>query len=330
LPEVETFDPAVARAVHADPSVLLGVLDGLRRDTLQSDVRRLDGTLRASTGRRAVRTSRGFAAEWEETTCTIELWADELVQAGYARRALPALADLGRLVSSLAAQGPRLRVQQSLPATARGVLFAPVVVEELLGRLLLPNLSGRAIRDGRSPFTRADLEAGRDVLRSDLDLIIDTMLPLELATAPCSPDGVRAGRVALIAGGRFASPVLDLATARDFGLAPPPAPRGRPSALLVSSAGVIDWDAALSLLGDGAAVYDLPGLHTQQARRSGYALVAPDAQVVAGGTLGGRCAVRLAGNLLDHLRQPTTQLVHMSGELGVGLLVLSGVELLSA
>jgi hypothetical protein len=77
-------------------------------------------------------------------------------------------------------------------------------------------------------------------------------------------------------------------------------------------------------------VYDLPGLHTQQARRSRYAVVAPDAQVVAGGTLGGRCAVRLAGNLLDHLRQPTTRLVRMSGELGVGLLVLTGVELLSA
>jgi hypothetical protein len=330
VPAVETVDPAVVAAIDADPSVLLGMLDRLRRDVLQSDVHRVDGTLRASTGRRAVRTSQGFAAAWEETTCTVELWADEIARAAYGRRALPSPTDLERMVGELATLAPLLRTQQSLPVGARGILFAPTVVDELLGRLLHPNLAGRAIRDGRSPFTREDVEIGRAVIRPDLDLVVDTTLPLELATAPCSPDGVPAGRVALIAGGRLATPTLDAATARDFGLPATPAPRGRPAALLVSETPVIGLDAALDLLADGVVVYDLPGLHTQQARRSRYALVAPDAQAVAGGVLGGRCAVRVAGHLLDHLTQPTTRLVRMSGELGIGLLVLTGVEILPA
>ena len=206
----------------------------------------------------------------------------------------------------------------------------PAVLEDLVGRLLLPNLSGRAIRDGRSPFSRADLEAGRLIVRPDLSLTVDTTLPFELATAPCSSEGVPAGRVTLIADGRLASPVLDLATAAEFGLPPTPAPRGRPVALVTSQLPPIAYREALALLGDGVMVRDLPGLHTQQARRGAYALVAPDAQAVVSGEARGRCAVRLAGGLLDHLSQPSTRLVRIPGDLSVGLLVLTGVELLPA
>jgi predicted Zn-dependent protease len=330
LPRVETVDPSVVAAVVDDPSLLLARLDRLRSRVLAGGISRIDGTLRASRGVRAVRSSRGFAAEWQETTCSVQLWADEVAHAGYSRRALPSTPDLDRLADTVVRLAPRLRAQQSLPANARGVIFAPGVVDELLGRLLLPNLGGRAIRDGRSPFTRADLDARRPIMRPDLDLVVDTTLPLELATAPCSSDGVPAGRVALIEGGRLTSPVLDLATATEFGRPATPAPRGRPAALLTSSAPVCALDEALVILGDGVMVRDLPGLHTQQARRSRYALVAPDAQVVQRGEPGGRCAVRVAGYLLDHLIQPSTRLVRLSGELGVGLLVLTGAELLPA
>ena len=61
-----------------------------------------------------------------------------------------------------------------------------------------------------------------------------------------------------------------------------------------------------------------------------YALVAPDAQAVRDGLAAGRCAVRIAGSLLDQLTQPSTRLVRVPGELGVGLLVLYGVEVLPA
>jgi predicted Zn-dependent protease len=277
-----------------------------------------------------VSTSVGFRAEWEETACSIDLWADEVAQAAYARRCRPTDADLAWMVSEIGSLLPSLRTVQSLPTDARGLLFWPGVVEELIGRLLLPNLSGVAIRDGRSPFTRADLESGRAILRSDLNLVLDTTLPFELATAPCSPEGVPARRAALVAGGRLVSPVLNLASATDFGLPPTPAPRGRPAALLISHTPPIDLDAALALLDTGVVVRDLPGLHTQQPRRMRYAAVAPDAQVVMAGAMGGRCAVRLAGNLLDHLTQPSTRLVRISGELGVGLLVLTGGEVLPA
>jgi hypothetical protein len=100
--------------------------------------------------------------------------------------------------------------------------------------------------------------------------------------------------------------------------------------MLVSPDPALPLDEAVDALGDGVIIRDLPGLHTQQARRSRYALVVPDAQVVEAGRAGGRCAVRVAGNLLDHLTRPTTRLVTIDGELGPGLLVLTGAELLPA
>jgi predicted Zn-dependent protease len=206
----------------------------------------------------------------------------------------------------------------------------PAVAEELLGRFLLANLSGRAIREGRSPISRADLEARSQVIREDFDLTVDTTLPFEPATAPCSSEGVPAGRVRLVANGQLMTPTLDLATAERFGLPPTPAPRGRPAALLTSSLPTPGLPEALAQLDAGVIVRDLPGLHTQPSRRGAYSLVAPDAQAVVEGIAQGRCAVRLAGSLLGHLRQQSTRLVHVPGDPGVGLLVLMGVELLPA
>jgi predicted Zn-dependent protease len=330
LPEVATFDPVLAHAVTAGAATLPRMLRQLLDGSSSAGVSRTDVVMRASRSARSVATSRGFRADWHETSCSIELWADEIAGVSYARRSLPTDADLDRLAREVSALAYQLRTPCPLPAAARGVLFMPSVVQELIGRLLLPGLSGRAIRDSRSPFTRADLKSGRRILRADLDLVIDTTLPLELATAPCSPEGVPAGRAPLIAGGRLVSPILDLVTAADFGLPPTPTPRGRPTVLLSSDLPMLDREEALVLLGDGVAVRNLPGLHTQQPHRASYALVAPDAQVVVNGQAGGRCAVRLAGNLLTHLTHPSTRLVRIPGDLGVGLLVLSDVELLSA
>jgi predicted Zn-dependent protease len=330
LPAVQALDSALRRAVSEDPARLLGLLRRLLEGCRAVETARADAVLRASHAERTVATSRGFLAAWHETACTIDLWADEVAGASFGRRALPTDQDLDRLVAEVALLARRLRVPEELPSGARGVLFMPAVVEALVGRLLLPNLSGRSIRDGRSAYTRTDLDARRQVIRPDLDLIVDTTLPLELATAPCSSDGVPAGRVALIAGGRLVSPIVDFESADDIGLPPTPRPRGRPTMVLQSTSPAIDVDAAVAELGAGVVVRDLPGLHTQQARRGSYALVTPDAQAVVAGSPGGRCSVRLAGNLVDHLAHPRTRLVRVPGELGVGLLVLSGVELLPA
>jgi hypothetical protein len=330
LPEVQVFDPSIADAVATGAKTGLSWLRQLTDGVTATGIRRVDAVARIGVSVRTVATSHGFRADWRETSCSLDLWADELAEASYGRRCLPSQDDLARLVDQVTALAPKLAMDQTMPMKARGVLFMPSVVQELVGRLLLPNLAGRAIRDGRSPFSRADLDAARSIVRSDIDLVLDTTLPFALATAPCSSEGVPAGRARLIAGGRLVSPMLDLEMAGEFGLPPTPAARGGAAAVLTSTLPVLECDDARAALGDGVVVRDLPGLHTQQPRRSTYALVAPDAQAVVSGVAGGRCAVRLAGNLLSHLTQPSMRLVKVPGDPRAGLLVVGDVELLPA
>ena len=330
LPTVEVLDPELAAAVNGDPSTILALLASVGTAASSGGARRTDAVLRASRTQRNVATSRGFRAAWEETAFGLDLWIDEVGGASYERRALPSSERIVRLSADAVALASQLRRTEPLPDGARGVLFSPGAVDALIGRFLLPNLLGRSIRDGRSLYTRAELEARQKVLREDLNLVIDTTLPFELATAPCSPEGVPAGRVKLIDGGRLGWPVVELETAADLGYPPTPRPRGRPHALLESALPSLEWDEALALLGTGIVVRDLPGLHTQPTRRAAYALVTPDAQAVRNGLSGGRCAVRLAGSLADHVSHPSSRLVRISGVTGCGLLVLDGVQLLPA
>ena len=210
-------------------------------------------------------------------------------------------------------------------ASPRGVIFMPAAVEALMGRFLVPNLTGRTIVDGRSSFTLADVESKCEIVRADLGVVVDTTLPFKLATAPCSPDGVPAGRAALVERGRLNAPVLDLSTASELGREPTPSPRGRPLMLLQSDDAMLDLCAGLDELREGVAVRELPGLHTQAAHRWTYALVVPDAQAVHEGALAGRVSVRLQGNLLEHLRAPSTRLLRVPGELNPALLVRDGI-----
>jgi predicted Zn-dependent protease len=330
LPIVEVFDPELAAAVSGDPSTILTLLAGVGTAARRAGATRTDAVFRASRTQRTVATSRGFRADWEETASGIDLWINEVGGASFERRALPSPERIEQLGADAVALASQLMRAEPLPAGARGVLFSPAAVDALIGRFLLPNLLGRSIRDGRSLYTRAELAARQKVLREDLDLVIDTTLPFELATAPCSAEGVPAGRVKLIEGGRLASPVVELETAADLGYPPTPRPRGRPHALLESTLPSLEWDQALALLGTGIVVRDVPGLHTQPTRRAAYALVTPDAQAVRNGLSGGRCAVRLAGSLTDHVSHPSSRLVRISGVTGCGLLVLDGVELLPA
>jgi len=234
------------------------------------------------------------------------------------------------LLDDAVERGRLLRQEDGLPPMARGAIFMPTAAEALLGRFFPGALAGRSIVDGRSPFTRADLDGCRRILRPDLSLVVDTTLPFALATGPCSADGVPGGRVMLVDDGRLAAPIVDLAVAHELGRPPTPSPRGRPLLVLDTRLAWLDLDEALALLGNGVVVRDLPGLHTQGAQLWSYALVVPDAQTVRAGALGGRASVRLRGNLLAQLNAASTRLVRIPGELNPALLVVDDLGLESA
>ena len=329
-PDVETFDPSVSALAGDRPDGLVDVVRDVARAVAERGIDAADVSLTAGTTTRRVATSAGFDACWSDTAYTLDLSADELHGDGYARRRLPRDAELARLIANVAETVRALRREDVLPDRPRGVLYAPSAVDALLARFLSPNLEGRAVLRGQSRFGPEGFQAGLAVLRPDLDLVVDTARPFELGTAPCSAEGVPAGRVALIRSGRLVTPTLDRERAAQMGRPPTPAPRGPPSLLLETSDRDVGVDAALQVLGEGVLVRSLLGLHTQPARRGEYAVVVPAARVVRGGRLGGRAAVRLRGNLFALLAAPDTRLVRFPDCTTPGLLALDERGVLEA
>ena len=329
-PAVQTHDPHVAELASERPDRVIDLVLDVARALDDRGIPSADVSVAAGAGRRRVATSAGVDAAWQETTCTLDASAEELHGAAYARRRLPRDDEAGRLAADVAQTVRALRHVDAVPTAPRGILYTPAALDALLGRFLATNLAGRAILGGQSRFTPDDVAAGVVVMRADLALLVDTTLPFEVATAPCSVEGVPAGRVALIRDGRLVTPLLDRERAAQLDRPPTPAPRGHPSLLLETAGPALDLDGAVETLGEGVVVRAMIGLHTQNARRGEYAIVVPAAQVVRGGRLAGRAPVRVRGNLFAVLAAPATRLVRFPDSTTPGLLAFDGNGLLPA
>ncbi len=320
-PRVETHDPSAEAMVSGDPSALFEVLGRARRALEARGLGQIEAKVGVGSGRRWIRNSRGVQVEFPETSFALQVSADELYSDAFSKRRAASATEESALIEEVARTAAELRRDDHLPRADVPILLAPAVVERFLGRFLGTNLGGRAVIDGHSAFAREDFVGRRLILREDLDLVVDTTLSLELATSPCSAEGVPGGRVALIASGRLATPMADLKQARRGGFAPTPSPRGSPSLLLETAEAPLELDAALARLDPGLVVYFVMGVHTQNARTSEYSVVAPQAQVVRKGVRGGKTAARLGGNFLGQLRDPLTTFVRFPGRYNPGLLV---------
>lgn len=320
-PEVQTHDPTVEAMVGGDPGALFDLLRGARTALEARDLGQIDAKVGVGTGHRWIRNSAGVGVDFPETSFALQVSAEELYWEVFSKRRAPSADEVRALIEGVARTAAELRRDDRVPRTEVPVLLAPSVLERFLGRFLGTNLGGRAVLDGHSTFSRDDFVTRQPVLREDLDLLVDTTLPLELATSPCSAEGVPGGRVALIASGRLATPMADLKQARRGGFQPTPSPRGYPSLLLETADAPVALEAALAELGPGLVVYFVMGVHTQNARTADYSVVAPQAQVVRGGAMGGKAAVRLGGNFLAQLRDPSSTFVRFPGGYNPGLLV---------
>src|SRR5206468_1954422 len=153
----------------------------------------------------------------------------------------------------------------------------------------------------QSSFQLDDFRAGRRVLRSDLSLLLDPLMPFEPSTESCTSEGVPSRRFYAIRDGRLQTPLLDLKYARMTGF---PATPGGAALFLPEEASTID-DLVASV-DHGLLIYQVLGMHTQDAASGNYSLTAQQALAIEGGEIGGRVKATIAGNFLDDLRDPET------------------------
>ncbi|MEN8151099.1 MAG: metallopeptidase TldD-related protein [Planctomycetota bacterium] len=312
----DTAAVAEGRSPEALPD-LLAVLTDLKEE---HGAEVLDASGRASRARRRVVTSGGFAGEAESTVFGWSFALDSLVWDGHESREVPGADEVGMLARLTAADYEGLR--EPAGETPRGemdVLLHPRVAESFFGTFLYPNLSGAAVANGRSRFTADDFREGRRVFREDLGISVRPHVPMSVGAFGFTDEGVCSREFELIDGGRLTTPTLSLKYARRLEMSPASLPAAV-EGLHFSLNGEIDREAALAG-GEVVLVHSVMGLHTQDAVRGEYSVLAPQGVLYRDGKAMGRVTATLNGSFFEDLSSADLRLVGFPGFAGPGLLV---------
>jgi PmbA protein len=165
----------------------------------------------------------------------------------------------------------------------------------------LRNFSGALLANRQSGLTIEDFYQQRRVVRADLSILMDPLQPYAASSERCTGEGVPARRFYILRDGRLQVPLVDVKYGRLLGY--PPTPGG--AALLLPATGG-SFEALIASVEQGLLVYQVLGMHTQDAISGNFSLTAQQALAIRDGQLGGRVKSTIAGNFLEALRDPAT------------------------
>ncbi len=321
FPEVAIHDSEVAAAAGGDVSAFVPRLSAIREQVRRHGIRTWSGSLHATHGTARVTSSAGLDVSAHGTTTSWSATLDGELGGGHASRALGSFRDfedrLERLVRFV------LAMRAPSPARRRGdtpVLLHPDVVEEYVLGVLLHNLDGSLVAHGTGAFGRSQFENGATVLREDLTLRFDPLVPMAVGAYRFTQEGLPARPCTYVEAGRLKSPILDLKHARRLGLDPTPAPSAMDTVFLEGPR-PIGYDDALAAASGGALVLSVLGVHTQDFTSGDFSLSAPQTLTIGGSRIDGRLRATISGNVFEALRSPDLTLVRFPGEHTPGMLI---------
>jgi PmbA protein len=326
LPEVELWSSRAAQAARGDASDLGERLAAVRELVRERRFRTWSGSFSAAEGRSRIVTSAGLDASSTGTAASWHVSLNGEIGDGFGARAPEAQGEFVTRLSRLAALADAIDRDAALGgAPSDRVLLHPRVVESYVLETLLSNLDGAAVAHGQSHFERSRFGTDTPVLREDLDLRIDPLLPNRLGSYVFSGEGVPAAPSVFVERGRLVSPVLDLKYARRLGLRPTAQP-GAFDTLTFAASSAIEVEEAVARAAGGVLVPSVLGVHTQDAVSGDFSLSAPQALRIGASGLEGRLRATISGNLFDILRQGSLELVRFEGETTPGLLIRCRLE----
>jgi len=321
LPDVALHDDAVARLARGEVGPIAGRLAEIRRRLDGAEFRTWSGSFSAAEARARLVTSAGLDVTGRGTATGWHVTLDGEVGDGFGARRTEPDDEFRARLERLAATARRLQHDAPpLPAGMRPVLLHPRVVRDYALDTLWTHLDGATVDHREGRFRREDFGSGRAVLREDLQLRIDPLLPYRNGSYRFTGEGLPAARCSFIENGCLIRPVLDLKYARRLGLPPTPVPYAS-DVVHFGGARRLDLDAALERADGGALVLSVLGVHTQDGSSGDFSLSAPQTLAIDAGRLGGRLRATLSGNLFALLRDDALEFVAFPGEPIPGLLV---------
>jgi PmbA protein len=320
FPEVELHDAGVAAIVDGDTTVFERRHDLVRGRMTGGGFRTWSGSVRAVEGKSRLVTSAGLDVAVESTAAAWHVSFDGEWGDGYSARVVedPDAFEgrIDRLVDTVRHLGlPEPVVQGGL----HPVILHPHVVEEFVLGTLLHHVDGATVAHGEGLFSRGDFGSGRPVLREDLNLRLDPLVPLRTGSYRFTMEGVPAAPCVYIERGSLVNPILGLKYAKRLGLDPTPIPYGMDT-LVLDGPEPLEIDDARGRAGGGALVLGLLGVHTQDPSSGDFSLSAPQSLALGPDGVRGRLRATISGNVFDLLRGDDLRFVRFEGERTPGLL----------
>jgi PmbA protein len=321
LPEVELHDGGVAAIVDGDTSIFERRHELVRRRVADGGFRTWSGSFRATEGRSRLVTSAGLDVGGVSTVAGWHVSLDGEWGDGHSARAVEEAEAFEGRIDRLAETVRNLESEEpSFQGGVHPVILHPHVVEQFVLGTLLHHIDGASVAHGESQFARGDFGSGRPVLREDLDLKLDPLLPFRTGSYRHTSEGVPAAPCVYIERGALVNPILGLKYARRLGLDPTPVPYGMDT-LLFEGPEALDLDDARGRAAGGALVLSVLGVHTQDRSSGDFSLSAPQSLVLDHEGVSGRLRATISGNVFDLLRADDLRLVRFQGEHTPGLLV---------
>ena len=320
-PEVPLHDVGVAGMAGGDVEPLAGRLEAIRHLAGRDEFRTWSGSFGASEATARLRTSRGLDLGCRGTSFGWHVTLNGEIGDGFGSRAMDSDQDFAARLERLGDLAVRLAGPGEPPSAGiLPVLLHPNVVESFVLGTLLGNLEGSGVVNGESYFRKEQFGSAAPVLRPDLNLRLDPLVPMKSGSYRYTAEGVPAGRCHFIENGRLIQPVLNLKYARRFGGAPTPVPTSMDTVHLTGPPELSEQDGCMAAAG-GVLVLSVLGTHTQDASSGDFSLSAPQALGISGAAPAGRLRGTISGNLFALLRSDDLRLVRFQGEHTPGLLV---------
>lgn len=306
-PTVKLFDQGVHQLVYENQYQLFDYLDRYNREMKAFQIGHVDASVSASSFQQYIKNAKGLNIENQATSFSTFLYGDGLYGRSYIKRRLIKEEELDYLIRETSTTVNRLKNREPLSGGDMAVILLPGVLQSFINHYLLSNLRGSQVFNGRSAFTAAEFKQQASVLRSDMNLAIDTLIDYNQGSYISTFEGVSGGKKQLIHKGRLLSPMLDLKYAKLMDLEPTPVHGGTGSIQFYADE-MDSFQELLKTIEKGIIVYDVLGMHTQDAASGNFSLTAPNCIRIERGIMKEACKAVITGNFFEVLQDQFSRL----------------------
>lgn len=324
IPDVRLAEAKIQQIVAGDFGYPFTILNqGLQRFQ-EYGLHKVDGKVRCYQEHRFFRNSAGLSFDYLQTPADFFFEVNDSYGEAFSEKRLPTAQEVDRIIENTGKIGRNLMSPVETQVTGPvQLLFPPDLFESFANHYLITNLLGSLVVNRQSSFSLDDFYHQRPVLREDLTLELNTLLPLKSFSYPCTSEAVPGGSIHIIAGGRLQTPILNLKYARKTGLVPTPLPSGGRGFFIKSSQAMDSWDEKLGNTELALIVYSVLGLHTQDPSSGKFSLTADQCLLVKNGAVAGKVKAVINGDFLGALKKESSQFATITGQDNPGFIFMA-------